>query len=465
MPPLRPTIAEREAAEAINFEAITALRLKLHDNGHPPVPVTGPDADVNSPGKAPRMSGWQEKCPKATAQDIMSWPKLYPDCPNTGISCDRSIGVDIDISDPDISAERVKRAQEVIGPTRLIRIGKAPKALLVYRLEASVDKFSTTELWFGDDIDNKEMKVQIEFLGCSKQQFVGFGEHPDTRESYYWPDKSLLDVSVEDVPLTTVERLLSFKIETENVLRAAGARDREQIQAEIREREDRGFEAAGMRRHEKPTYAKVEDALHHFPNDVDRLTYIKVGYAIYHGLGEAGWSLFESWAKQHFSYDAKHTTSDWRSFRKGRSTTVGTLFWLAGLNGWKSNDRSSSSGKTRYEDSTTAQSEPEAPRPLMREISPPEPFPIAALGDILGPAAIGIQDKVQAPMELCAQSALAATALTVQAFADIQLPDQNRRPISCYFFSVASTGERKSATDDIALLPVIRTAGPSTCEL
>jgi hypothetical protein len=68
-------------------------------------------------------------------------------------------------------------------------------------------------------------------------------------------------------------------------------------------------------------------------------------------------------------------------------------------------------------------------------------------------------------MELCAQSALAATALTVQAFADIQLPDQNRRPISCYFFSVASTGERKSATDDIALLPVIRTAGPSTCEL
>jgi putative DNA primase/helicase len=105
MPPHRPTVAEREAAAAADFQAITTLRLRLHQNGYSPVPVTHPDVDVPSAGKAPRMSNWQERCPKATPADIMLYPKQYPDHTNTGISCDKIVGVDIDIPDPEIVAD------------------------------------------------------------------------------------------------------------------------------------------------------------------------------------------------------------------------------------------------------------------------------------------------------------------------------------------------------------------------
>jgi len=99
----------------------------------------------------------------------------------------------------------------------------------------------------------------------------------------------------------------------------------------------------------------------------------------------------------------------------------------------------------------------EPPRPLMREIPPPNPFPIDSLGDVLAPAARSIHDRVQAPLAICAQSVLAAATLAVQGHADVVLPIGNGshgRPISNYFCSIAATGERKSACDSEATRPI-----------
>ncbi len=206
----------------------------------------------------------------------------------------------------------------------------------------------------------------------------------------------------------------------------------------------------------QPSYEKVADALAHIPNDVDRPTYINIGYAVYEALGESGWSLFNDWAKQYSDYHKNHTISDWRSFRKGRSITVRTLFWHA-RRGWKSKDRSSSSssnGKSKHRDPHVgAQAIPEPPRPLIRELPPADPYPVDALGDILGAAAKGIHDRVQSPIAICAQSVLAAATLAVQGFADIELPGIRRKPTSGFFISVAATGERKTSTDGEALWP------------
>jgi hypothetical protein len=88
---------------------------------------------------------------------------------------------------------------------------------------------------------------------------------------------------------------------------------------------------------------------------------------------------------------------------------------------------------------------PEPPRPLMRELPPADPFPVEALGDVLAPAARAINDRAQAPLAICGQSVLAAATLAVQAHADVVLPigGGRARPISNYFASVATTGERK----------------------
>ena len=89
----------------------------------------------------------------------------------------------------------------------------------------------------------------------------------------------------------------------------------------------------------------------------------------------------------------------------------------------------------------------ESPRPLMREMPPPDAFPIQALSGLLANAAIGIQDRTRAPIAICGQSVMAAATLTVQAHANVRLPTGQLRPLSNFYATVAVTGERKSAAD------------------
>ena len=69
----------------------------------------------------------------------------------------------------------------------------------------------------------------------------------------------------------------------------------------------------------------------------------------------------------------------------------------------------------------------EAPRPLMRELPPADPFPIDALGEVLAPAARAIHDRVQASLAICGQSVLAAANLATQALVDVVLPACRRQ--------------------------------------
>ena len=99
----------------------------------------------------------------------------------------------------------------------------------------------------------------------------------------------------------------------------------------------------------------------------------------------------------------------------------------------------------------------EPPRPLQRETSPAQPFPLEALGDVLGGAAYAILDKVRCPDAIAANSVLAAASLAVQAHADVVLPATGHsRPLSLFLATVASSGERKSVADYEASRPVRR---------
>jgi hypothetical protein len=100
----------------------------------------------------------------------------------------------------------------------------------------------------------------------------------------------------------------------------------------------------------------------------------------------------------------------------------------------------------------------EPPLPLMRELPPAEPFPVEALGSILGPAARAIHARIQAPLAIGAQSVLAAATLAVQGHADVNLPigPEMIRPLSEFYATVAESGERKTASDDQAVWPLRR---------
>ncbi|QQO34497.1 DUF3987 domain-containing protein [Bradyrhizobium diazoefficiens] len=116
----------------------------------------------------------------------------------------------------------------------------------------------------------------------------------------------------------------------------------------------------------------------------------------------------------------------------------------------------SSTDDAPHEDNAarTTEAKSEAPRALMREPPAADPFPVDALGPLLGSAARAINDRVQAPIAICGQAVLAAATLTVQGHADVELPTGHARPTSGFFISIAATGERKSAVDREALWPI-----------
>ncbi len=95
---------------------------------------------------------------------------------------------------------------------------------------------------------------------------------------------------------------------------------------------------------------------------------------------------------------------------------------------------------------------PRPPRPLIESNPVPQPYPVQALGGILGPAVERMAEVIGVPQTLAAQSVLAASALATQGHAGLQL-DGRHYPLSLYLITVAASGDRKTAADRSALLP------------
>jgi hypothetical protein len=93
------------------------------------------------------------------------------------------------------------------------------------------------------------------------------------------------------------------------------------------------------------------------------------------------------------------------------------------------------------------------PQPLRRELPPADPYPLEALGSVLAPPAIKTHEIIQSPEAICGQSFLATATLAVQGFADLEI-DGRVSPLSNNFITIAESGERKTATDAVALAPV-----------
>jgi len=90
----------------------------------------------------------------------------------------------------------------------------------------------------------------------------------------------------------------------------------------------------------------------------------------------------------------------------------------------------------------------EGPEPLRRSTGEAAPYPFNALGRVLGPAVKAVNEYVQAPVALCAQSALAAASLVAQRLYSVE-NDGREHPLSLWLLTVAESGERKSAADGV----------------
>ncbi len=147
-----------------------------------------------------------------------------------GILCGREgsciCGLDFDLPDPAV-AEQVRAAlPDILGETVYgmpLRVGKAPKFLLVCRASEPGWKKATSRVFEKDGV-----KCQLETLGKG-QQFVLHGVHPDTGKEYEVSDllggfalPPIEEIPVESLPVIThadVERAIYC---VEEILSAAG---------------------------------------------------------------------------------------------------------------------------------------------------------------------------------------------------------------------------------------------------
>lgn len=304
----------------------TDLRLALHRNGYRPVPVLGAHVAMKAAGKRPMMKGWETVCASADEGEIARWARAQRNCTNTGLLCDDLVGVDIDVLDVTLADRLRDMALAMLGPTPLLRIGKAPKCLLAFRTDAPFDKVQTSEFQM---LDGTVARVEVLATG---QQFVGFGIHPGTKAPYHWPDRSPLDVPLADLPLVSRDTCAGFIAAAEDALRRAGG----QTSTEKRDIDREGRKVAGLKPKEAPSHDLIAEAIAHIPNnDLPYDEWIKVGLALYAALGPDGRALWEAWSAEAAKNEPAHTAQKWDSFASVRNVTVGTLFWLARQNGWR----------------------------------------------------------------------------------------------------------------------------------
>ena len=254
---------------------------------------------------------WTRHAVRATTElELKQWSG-WPDA-GVGIVGGAVAAVDIDIADDAELALRIEQlARERLGDTSALRIGRAPKRLLVYRTAAPF----------------KGLKRHPLEVLCLGQQFVAYAIHPTTGRPYDWPQDSLADLDLASLPAITEEQARGFLDEAAALLPKAAVAPA----LSARPRKDRPSGSAAQR----GVPEAVQAALAYIPNpDLDYDSWVRIGLALKGAIGEAGADLFAAWSAQSAKNDPAVTAKSWAGFRP-TSIGAGTIYHLAMERGWK----------------------------------------------------------------------------------------------------------------------------------
>ena len=159
---------------------------------------------ITNAGKRPgnKEKGYWEgtgsKIYDATQVSIMNWEAMGA---SVGLRTDGDIiGVDIDVLDHEWSEKIKKAAIKHLGPGAL-RIGRAPKALLMYRV---TEPMNWRRVRF--DAGTEEIGL-VELLAGDTKWFVVDGIHPKTEAPYRWPNGV---PNKSELPVVTPEQVTDF---------------------------------------------------------------------------------------------------------------------------------------------------------------------------------------------------------------------------------------------------------------
>lgn len=407
------------------------LGATLVDRGYPILPI---QPGTKKPGRY-RLGTWRDypewsrHCERETTENEVD---LWGDWPEAGIgiAAGQVIGIDIDLLASEAIAHEIEAiAKEMLGNTPAVRIGRAPKRLLVYR---AIEPFAGFKL------------PPIEVLGHG-QQFVAYGIHPDTGQPYTWPVESLADIDLEELPGITEAQARDFA-------RAAY----ELVPEDLRPNHLGVGLSAPCEFTNLPeqcgTFAAVAEALKFIPNsDLDYDSWLRVGLAIKGALGDEGWPLFEDWSATSQKYVAKTTAEKWPTFKPNR-IGAGTLYKLALDSGWVPSPVLQLNGELEMTEHHPAQrlldSLHGGKTPLVspeprEELPPPKPLP-AGWDDVGGVIAEMVTLMVKTAKRPQPVLALGASLCAVGALMGRKYRTENNTRSNLYVVGIAESGAGKN---------------------
>jgi P4 family phage/plasmid primase-like protien len=258
-----------------------------------------------------------------------------------GINTRATPAIDIDCLDESIALAMESFIRDNLGDAPL-RIGMAPKRLLVFQAETPFSKIISSS--FIDPkrptkADGKPLCQRIEVLG-EGQQFVAYHIHPETGKPYTWPDdfEEPLHLTPADLPTLDEDQARGVCREFERLCLARGW-------TKVEDAHENTAGAGDLLAVQMPPdesdeeVARVKSALEHISPDCSRAEYLEVLAA----LKWAGWICAEDmardWAEgsKEGKFDEKDFNRDWKSLKQergSRTITLGSLFHQAKAGGW-----------------------------------------------------------------------------------------------------------------------------------
>lgn len=276
---------------------------------------------------------------------VITLPNVKPN-DGVGICTRNNPAIDIDCYDADIVRDMIQWCEDNIGAAP-VRVGNAPKALLVYVTQEPFRKYTSARYFDPENPqrDPKRKGQRLEVLG-EGQQFVAFHIHPDTGRPYEWVIdwQDPLEVPSMDLPVITAEHARLACLEFERLCEAAGWEKLGDGSAS--KADDAGSPSEAFAEIEPPdeTEAEVErvrSALEAISGDVASAYDYDQWRNVLFALKWTRWECAESLARNWSETSEKHVTKEfnvvWRGAQKrdrGREITLGTIFKLAKDNGW-----------------------------------------------------------------------------------------------------------------------------------
>jgi len=305
-----------------NYKNLLAtLGLRLLEKGYNIVAIA-------KGSKRPVLDNWTNL--EATEPRVQRWAKEFPGA-NVGIQTRYTPAIDIDVLDKDLAEEIETWCLENLGDAP-IRIGRAPKRLLLFR----TDKPFTKQQIKLTDPDGQKHKIEI--LGDG-QQFVAFGIHPDTGKPFEWASiENPEDLYVDDLPTLNVEDAIRALDACAKMARKRGwsvgnVGSSSRALTVVEDDDDALFNAKGKL--DDLTDEDIADALKHVPDPDDYDRWIEIGMALHHQYDgdERGLKFWHDWSSQADNYDPDVLETKWESFNDvrthGKAVTFATVLLRA----------------------------------------------------------------------------------------------------------------------------------------